>query len=245
MGARIVLLQFGECDRRSDRAVHRRAERGAGRRFPSRRLSPSTSCSPLGAGFIFSKDKLKPDEAVAVDGEDIRKKLFPNGLPSPYCEGFVIIQSPKSLDVTAVYTTAALDSRGRGAGEHSSIDVEQIRERRIATPEDPKGRPDLVPVSAEPSGEFCRRRDGKLIVRVKNVGQGAAGPSTTEVDFGQHGRPTQPTSALAPGEPVELEFEIPPGCFDPDCEFKITVNSRNEVVEENTDNNSAQGSCLG
>ena len=43
MGARIVLLQFGERTGRSDCPLHRRAERGAGRRFPSRRFSPSTS----------------------------------------------------------------------------------------------------------------------------------------------------------------------------------------------------------
>lgn len=44
-------------------------------------------------------------------------------------DGFVVIQSSHSLDVTAVYTTALLDEKGR-ATAHSSIDVEQVAERR-------------------------------------------------------------------------------------------------------------------
>lgn len=40
-------------------------------------------------------------------------------------EGFLVIESALSLDVTAVYTAG-----GRG-GEVSSIDVEQIRERKL------------------------------------------------------------------------------------------------------------------
>jgi hypothetical protein len=40
-------------------------------------------------------------------------------------EGFLVIQSSQSLDVTAVYTA------GPRAGEVASIDVEQIRGRRI------------------------------------------------------------------------------------------------------------------
>jgi hypothetical protein len=41
----------------------------------------------------------------------------------------VIIQCKSSLDVTAVYTSAAVDSQGQIVGQ-SGIDVEQIRERQ-------------------------------------------------------------------------------------------------------------------
>jgi hypothetical protein len=71
---------------------------------------------------------LGPDEALAVDCTDIRRQL--GGFPTPYIEGFVVIQSRASLDVTAVYTSAALDADGRVTA-HSGIDVEQIRERQI------------------------------------------------------------------------------------------------------------------
>lgn len=189
----------------------------------------------------IAHDVLGPDEALAVDCEDLQRRLFPNGLPGPYIEGFVIIQSPESLDVTAVYTTAALDREGRPT-IHSSIDVEQIRERRRRT--EPAGQPDLIPVP-DANGSFCRIRDGQLIVTVRNQGTGPAGPSTTEVDFGSHGKVNAPTPALGPGASIDVSVPIPAGCFSPDCHFRITVDALNQVIESNEGNNTASGFCLG
>jgi len=72
---------------------------------------------------------LRADEALEVDCMDIQRELFPNGFLTHYIKGFVVIQSPASLDVTGVYTTASLDENGK-VTNHSSIDVEQIRERK-------------------------------------------------------------------------------------------------------------------
>jgi hypothetical protein len=188
----------------------------------------------------IAEDTLKPDQALAVDCMDIQRRLFPNGFPANYIEGFVVVQSPASLDVTAVYSTASLDEDGR-VTTHSSIDVEQVRERRKG------GEPslaDLVPVP-DPGGSFCRRRDGNLVVTVKNQGSGAAGPSTTTVDFFNHGQVSQPTPPLAAGASVDLLFAIPGGCFDPDCEFRITVDAQNAVNEVDEGNNTANGTCIG
>lgn len=78
----------------------------------------------------IGNDCLEYDEALEVDCIDIKRRLFPNGFPPPgYIKGFLIIQSNKSLDVTAVYTTAGLDKQGN-VSNHSGIDVEQICERR-------------------------------------------------------------------------------------------------------------------
>jgi len=57
-------------------------------------------------------DSLQPDQALVIDCLDLRR---PAGVAS--FEGFVVLQSPMSIDVTAIYTV-------RGG-----IDVEQIRER--------------------------------------------------------------------------------------------------------------------
>jgi hypothetical protein len=70
---------------------------------------------------------LRPDEALAVDCMDIQRQL--GRFPTPYIEGFVVIQSRESLDVSAVYTSAALDANGRVTAQ-SGIDVEEIRERQ-------------------------------------------------------------------------------------------------------------------
>jgi len=68
----------------------------------------------------FIDDALKPDHATKVDCSQIRDFgiVFIHG-----AEGFLVIESARSLDVTAVYTAAP------NRGEVSSIDVEQIRER--------------------------------------------------------------------------------------------------------------------
>jgi len=68
----------------------------------------------------FIDDELKPDYATKVDCSQIRDF----GIPFIHgAEGFLVIESALSLDVTAVYTAAP------NRGEVSSIDVEQIRER--------------------------------------------------------------------------------------------------------------------
>jgi len=77
----------------------------------------------------ISEDVLAPDQALAVDCMDIQRRVFQGTLPAPYIEGFVVIQCKLSLDVTAVYTSAAVDSQGQIMGQ-SGIDVEQIRERQ-------------------------------------------------------------------------------------------------------------------
>ena len=83
-----------------------------------------------GKVMAIGHDVLDYDQALKTDCDDIRRKLFPNGFPTDYIEGFVIIQSTASLDVTAVYSTAEVGADGM-AKKHSSIDVERIAERNI------------------------------------------------------------------------------------------------------------------
>jgi len=190
----------------------------------------------------LAEDTLESDQALETDCMDIRTRAFNGVFPTPYIEGFVVIQSPTSLDVTAVYTTARLSQSASGV-DHTSIDVVQVHERRGGG----GGQlPDLVPVPS-PAGGFCVRHGDQLLVTVRNQGAAAAGPSTTRVDFGAFGSPTQPTPPLAPGASTVLTFTIPtsPNCFNPDCEFKITVDSAGVVTESDEANNVAIGVCLG
>jgi CARDB protein len=190
----------------------------------------------------ISDDLLKPDEALKVDCNEIRRKFFSNGFPAGYIEGFVIIESQESLDVTAVYSTASLDKEGN-VTTHSSIDVEQIRERRAGSGVEQS--PDLIPIPG-PNNSFCHiTPDGRLIVTVKNQGAGPAGSSTTRVSFAVGGTQTQPTPALAPGASVDLFFKIPANCFSRDCSFRITVDALLQVSETNEGNNTAAGTCIG
>jgi hypothetical protein len=190
--------------------------------------------------FPLGLDTLRADEALEVDCEDVRRKLFQGGFPENYIKGFVVIQSPASLDVTAVYTAAGVDEEGRPVSV-GGIDVEEVTERRRERPAEP---PDLIPVP-DPQTGFCRLKDGNLLVTVRNQGAGPAGPSTTEVNFVAHGTSTLPTIALGPGASTDVLFPIPFGCFDRDCEFRITVDALNEVAESNEGNNMGSGVCIG
>ncbi len=66
---------------------------------------------------------LKPDGVMRLTCRDLEKFELHNihGF-----EGFLVIESPCSLDVTAVYTAGGLKPN-----EVSSIDVEDVRERRL------------------------------------------------------------------------------------------------------------------
>jgi hypothetical protein len=70
--------------------------------FPPSRQRP-------GKVIRIADDKLKEDQALEVDCVDVRQRLFPGGFPRSYIKGFVTITSSHSLDVTAVYSTRALD----------------------------------------------------------------------------------------------------------------------------------------
>ena len=71
---------------------------------------------------IFFNDSLEPNHGTRWDCDRIRHAFGPfiHGV-----EGFLVIESNNSLDVTAVYTA------GKIGGQVVSIDVEQIRERLL------------------------------------------------------------------------------------------------------------------
>ena len=138
----------------------------------------------------------------------------------------------------AVYTKSALEPEAGGV----SIDVEAVRERRLDG-DRPEDLADLVP-EPDANGQFCRLRDGRLTVTARNQGGGAAGASSTRVDFGA-APVTLPTPALPAGASHDHLVPLPGGCFDPDCEFRITVDSGAAVPEFDETNNTASGLCLG
>ena len=188
---------------------------------------PGLKPGPVSAFFTA---KLGPDEALEIDSPDILKRA---GANAEFLKGFVVIESEVELDIVAVYTAAG------STGQVETLHMERVPARRLEL-----GAPDLIPIP-DPKGSFCRRKDSTLTVTVKNQGDSAAGPSTTQVDFLVFGKVSQPTPALAPGASVDLTFQIPPGCFNPDCEFVITVDVNNEVDESDEGNNIAKSACLG
>lgn len=108
---------------------------------------------------------------------------------------------------------------------------------------------DLIPFS--PLGSipqaFCRRENNgkELRVTIKNQGSADAGPTKTTVTFGTVDV-TLNTPGIPAGGSTDLLFKIPNNCFSPDCDFKIKVDSSNQINEGNGEsNNTANGFCLG
>ena len=178
----------------------------------------------------FFDASLGPDEALEIDSPDIFKRAAAR---ADFLKGFVVIESEVELDVVVVYTAAG------STGQVETLHTERVPARRLEV-----GVPDLVAIP-DASGSFCRRKDSTLTVTVKNQGASGAAPSTTQVDFLAFGKVSMPTPPLAPGASVDLLFAIPPGCFDPNCEFQITVDVNNEVNESEEGNNVVKSACLG
>ena len=196
-------------------------------------------------------DELGPREALATDCIDIEERIFPNGLPNPYVKGFVVIESPRSLDVTAVYSSASLDGNG-GVADQSSLDIEQVRER-IKKPRGTQPKADLIVRNIDDPRVECPTGNGSckttVRFRVANIGAAPSGPCQVRVvlDPAQSVVVTIPIAGLNPGASQVYSVTSPPGgnCYDPDCTICITVDSTNIVPESNEGNNTLCQTNLG
>jgi CARDB len=179
----------------------------------------------------FFDARLGPDQAFEIDCPDILRRLDMNG----FVKGFAVIESPQELDVVAVYTAAG------ATGRVETMEIERVKPRNSGTV---GGKPDLIPLPDPATGSFCRIKDGTLTVTVKNQGTGPAGQSTTTVTFAAGPVPLL-TMPIGPGGQLDVHVPVPANCFQPDCGFKIMVDSGLVVDETNEANNTATGACPG
>lgn len=195
----------------------------------------------------IAEDVLGSYQALAIDCEDISQRLFNGRLPAPFIEGFVVIDSPQSLNVTSVYTTSTLNAEGT-AEDHSSIHVEQVRERIIKGAQLNNKKPDLVvlDIDLDSLKVDCPYGAGSCVtsvhVTVANIGADNAGAFTTRVVID----PAQSVvvdkafpGGLAAGESQTFNITTPAGgnCFDPDCTVCAKVDIADDVSETNEGNN--------
>jgi len=113
----------------------------------------------------------------------------------------------------------------------------------------PHGFCNLEPVTAtgDPGAPVI---GNKLIVLVRNDSARDLPPSSTRIRFSWSESGEQdvdiPTPLIGPGRTVPLRsVEFPSLCFDPDCDFEITVDANEEIDEANEANNNVTGMCLG
>ena len=179
-----------------------------------------------------------------------------------YVEGYLVIQSPLSLDVDAVYTAETVTRDG--SVQSVSMDVERTveRERRVAP------RPDLtvLPVHPEPpidpnfgtqlpegvpNSLYCGDNGPAggpartVDALVRNIGEGDAGPSTLRIDFDGAGPVDVAVGALASGEDATFAVPVPRGCYGPgSCSFSLEADAEAGLLESEEGNNTNSSLCL-
>ena len=118
------------------------------------------------------------------------------------------------------------------------------------TPEVFSGSPDLIAVpdgSFGGSDAYCdTTMVSQLRIVIQNQGQGNAPTSITRVRFSSGGVRDIPTPPLQSGQRTMLApILIPAACFDPDCDFAITVDSMAQINETTgEENNVTEGRCI-
>ena len=117
------------------------------------------------------------------------------------------------------------------------------------TPEGSSENPDIIVVPDGSFGgpdAFCDLTSGTYLrIVIQNQGQGDAPASTTRVAFSPGGVLDIPTPPVRAGQRTLLApVLIPAACFDPDCDFRVVVDARNQVDEGNgEENDAADGRC--
>jgi uncharacterized repeat protein (TIGR01451 family) len=72
-------------------------------------------------------DELAYDETLKADCDDIAQRLFDGDLPEGFIDGYLVIQSPRRLDVDVFYSAASPEQGGTAR----SIDIEPVAERDL------------------------------------------------------------------------------------------------------------------
>ena len=148
--------------------VNIHAPRGGTELFKKLALAIPPDKQTPGRIHPMAQHVLQYDEALAVGCTNLRDEVFGGNLPARFIDGFLVVQSTDSLDVVAVYSTAAIDAQGQ-VGPHSSIDVQKVaeRQRKAALSVSKSGR---YFCDAEPQATECVLVAALYTVTVRNEG---------------------------------------------------------------------------
>ncbi len=167
-------------------------------------------------------DRLGTDEALKADCDDLRARLFDTASPdSSFFEGYLVVQTPRRLDVDAVYTA------GQPSGVNS-IHVEEVTERDLRSRLSIEKRADVfdIPLPEAISSQF----DLYFVLYTLDVFNGGVAAENVVIDDRVSLGLLGPVAGFL-GVPEE-PFEIPPGAsrdpvqatpFPPAAEFLVTL----------------------
>lgn len=190
-------------------------------------------------------NQLAYDQALSIDCDDVRRDNFSGALPEPNIEGFLVLQSPRRLDVTGLYSSATLDGHDTAFGQ-ASTHTEQIREReRQPSSRKPESRPDLMPIDARcvPPAAGQGNIPRSAMVTVRNGGPGMAAASTLGATYSAGPPASVGVPALPPGGTHQVEMSFPRSCKTT-CEITFTADTEGVIVETDETNNEEMQLCL-
>jgi hypothetical protein len=91
----------------------------------------------------FITEKLTPDQALEVSCQEIPSTFsFPGPVTGSFVQGFLVIETTRSVDVTATYSAgpglggSAPTPAATTTSSVATVDVERIKERKISREED-------------------------------------------------------------------------------------------------------------
>lgn len=106
------------------------------------------------------------------------------------------------------------------------------------------GRADLVPGHGEIPLDCPTDADQRLLITVSNEGNRPAIATTTVLQYDDRPPVLVPTRPIAPAQSETLTVRLPDECLWSACSFQIQVDSREEVIEKDENNNRVQGECV-
>jgi hypothetical protein len=188
----------------------------------------------------FVQDRLEPDEALSIDCTDIVGLFNMTTMTSPSTvgDGFVVLNSNHTLDVSAVYTT------------RDSIDVENIQPTTMNDTDDTNMQlpdltirlPERTSVRCSSLGGFCTHIVPVQIINLASTPVINPFQVRVSADNGMS-RTLDVPSLSGNGVTTALANLAPPGqrfsCYDPDCRVEGTVDSSSVIAESNEMNNRA------
>ncbi|MBJ3764267.1 hypothetical protein ILP92_16075 [Maribius pontilimi] len=171
----------------------------------------------------IATDVLQPGHALKTDCEDVARRLYPNGFPTPYIEGYIALETATRLNVTGVYTSRDVIAAPPcgDAGHHgckqgcdrpvggcrgapalsTTLEVVPIKEFVIERKEPPETTcPDLTVTDIGRPRVSCPQGGGSCVTRVdytlRNIGDAASGAF-------------QSRATLDPRQSVVVERSVP------------------------------------
>jgi hypothetical protein len=189
----------------------------------------------------FSSNYLVPDQALEIDCSDI----FHHARLVRWAKGFAVIQSPRPLDIVAVYTALGAEK------QVEVLALERVPARRMGGGGGARC-PDLVVDSIlRPEWDAANHRS-VITAIIRNAGNAPADtsiarlvdPSTTDTS-GVPSNAIAVTPPLAPGATATVVFYLPYWVFNPDASLDVTADYKMMVTECREDNNTLSFSAVG